>query len=336
MALNRRQFGATAVGSMAAMWAAPSIAQGSKISLKVGGQFADSHPSSKAMEAACAEIRQQTSERIDIQFFPNAQLGSDAAMLTQVRSGALDMMTASGISMQVVSPIAGISGMAFAFSDYAHVWQAMDGELGASIRAGLDKVGIYAFPKILDSGYRNITTSNRPINSVDDLKGMKMRVPPSPVWVSLFTALGASPTSITINELYSALQTKIVDGQENPLTIIESGKYYEVQKYCSISEHMWDGLWIIANGKRIKSLAADDLALITKSFEAATVKQRAETERLNGDLEGSLKGKGLVFNRPDKALFRQALTKAGFYADWKQKYGPEAWAVLEKYSGSLA
>ena len=223
MALNRRQFGATTIGSMAAMWAAPSIAQGGTVDLKVGGQFADSHPSSKAMEAACAEIRQRSNGRIDIRFFPNAQLGSDAAMLTQVRSGAIDMMTASGISMQVVSPIAGISGMAFAFSDYAHVWQAMDGELGASIRAGLDKVGIYAFPKILDSGYRNITTSNRAINSVDDLKGIKMRVPPSPVWVSLFAGLGASPTSITINELYSALQTKIVDGQENPLTIIEFG-----------------------------------------------------------------------------------------------------------------
>jgi tripartite ATP-independent transporter DctP family solute receptor len=288
------------------------------------------------MEEACADIRRQSEGRIDIQFFPSAQLGSDAAMLTQVRSGALDMMTASGISMQVVSPIAGISGMAFAFSDYAHVWQAMDGELGAGIRDGLDKVGIYAFPKILDSGYRNITTSNRPINSVDDLKGMKMRVPPSPVWVSLFTALGSSPTSITINELYSALQTKIVDGQENPLTIIESGKYYEVQKYCSITEHMWDGLWIIANGKRIKSLPAEDLALITKSFETATVKQRAETERLNIDLESSLKAKGLVFNRPDKAQFRETLTKAGFYADWKQKYGADAWMILEKYSGRLA
>jgi tripartite ATP-independent transporter DctP family solute receptor len=288
------------------------------------------------MEEACADIRRQSEGRIDIQFFPSAQLGSDAAMLTQVRSGALDMMTASGISMQVVSPIAGISGMAFAFSDYAHVWQAMDGELGAGIRDGLDKVGIYAFPKILDSGYRNITTSNRPINSVDDLKGMKMRVPPSPVWVSLFTALGSSPTSITINELYSALQTKIVDGQENPLTIIESGKYYEVQKYCSITEHMWDGLWIIANGKRIKSLPAEDLALITKSFETATVKQRAETERLNIDLESSLKAKGLVFNRPDKAQFRETLTKAGFYADWKQKYGADAWMILEKYSGKLA
>ena len=336
MALNRRQFGASAIGSMAAMWGAPALAQGGKVGLKVGGQFADSHPSSKAMEAACAEIRQQSNGRIDIQFFPNAQLGSDAAMLTQVRSGALDMMTASGISMQVVSPVAGISGMAFAFGDYPHVWQAMDGELGAAIREGLDKVGIYAFPKILDSGYRNITTSNHPINTVDDLKGMKMRVPPSPVWVSLFTALGSSPTSITINELYSALQTRIVDGQENPLTVIDAGKYYEVQKFCSITEHMWDGLWIIANRKRVKALAPEDLALITKSFEAATIKQRIDTERLNTELEGSLKAKGLVFNRPDKKPFRDALSKAGFYADWKQKYGAEAWGVLEKYSGSLA
>jgi len=336
MGLNRRQFGATAVGSITALWAAPSTAQGDKVSLKIGGQFADSHPSSKAMEAACADIRKQSDGRIDIQFFPNAQLGSDAAMLTQVRTGALDMMTASGIAMQVVAPIAGISGMAFAFSDYAHVWNAMDGDLGASIRAGLDKVGIYAFPKILDSGYRNITTSIRPINSVEDLKGLKMRVPPSPVWVSLFAALGSSPTSITINELYSALQTKIVDGQENPLTIIDSGKYYEVQKYCSITEHMWDGLWIIANGKLMKSLPAEDIALITKAMEAATMKQRTETERLNLELEASLKAKGLIFNRPDKAPFRELLTKAGFYANWKRTYGDEAWTVLEKYSGKLA
>ena len=93
---------------------------------------------------------------------------------------------------------------------------------------------------------------------------------------------------------------------------------------------------IIANGKRIKALAPDDMALITKSFEAATLKQRAETARLNTELEGVLKGKGLVFNSPDKKGFRDALSKAGFYADWKQKYGPEAWVVLEKYSGPLA
>ena len=337
MLINRRQLGATALGGLLAAQSTPLFAQGAKVHLKIGGQFQATHPASIAMEEACADIRKQSNGRIDIQFFPSAQLGSDAAMLTQVRSGALDMMTASGMSVNEARPEGrGISGMAFAFTDYEHVWQAMDGELGKAIREGLDKVGVYAFPKILDSGYRNITTSTRPIKTVDDLKGLKMRVPPSPVWVSLFTALGSSPTSITINELYSALQTKIVDGQENPLTVIEAGKYYEVQKYCSITEHMWDGLWIIANGKRIKALAPDDMALITKSFEAATLKQRAETARLNTELEGVLKGKGLVFNSPDKKGFRDALSKAGFYADWKQKYGPEAWVVLEKYSGPLA
>ncbi len=336
MLLNRRQFSAIAVGTLASVWNDPLLAQGAKVTLKVGGQFQGTHPASLAMEEACSEIRKQSSGRIDIQFFPNAQLGSDAAMLTQVRSGVLDMMTASGISMQVIAPIAGISGMAFAFRDYDHVWQALDGDLGASIRAGLDKVGIYAFPKCLDSGYRNVTTSTHPINTVDDFKGVKMRVPPSPVWVSLFTALGSSPTSITINELYSALKTKIVDGQENPLTVIEAGKYYEVQKYCSITEHMWDGLWIIANGKRFKSLSPADQDMITKAFEVATLKQRANTARQNVDLEETLKGEGLVFNHPEKTQFRSALSKAGFYAEWKQKYGPEAWATLEKFSGSLS
>jgi tripartite ATP-independent transporter DctP family solute receptor len=336
MLLNRRQFSAIAIGTLAGVWNDRLFAQGAKVSLKVGGQFQGTHPASLAMEEACAEIRNQSSGRIDIQFFPNAQLGSDAAMLTQVRSGVLDMMTASGISMQVIAPIAGISGMAFAFPDYEHVWQALDGDLGASIRAGLDKVGIYAFPKCLDSGYRNVTTSTRPINTVDDFKGVKMRVPPSPVWVSLFTALGSSPTSITINELYSALQTKIVDGQENPLTVIEAGKYYEVQKYCSITEHMWDGLWIIANGKRFKSLSPADQDMITKAFEVATLKQRINTARQNVDLEETLKGKGLLFNHPEKAQFRSALSKAGFYTEWKQRYGPEAWTTLEKFSGSLS
>ena len=138
---------------------------------------------------ACAEVRQYRTAT-DINFFPNAQLGSDVAMLQQVRSGALDIMTASGIAMQVLTPVAGISGMAFAFPDYAKVWEALDGDLGAEIRAGLEKPGIYAFPKCLDSGYRNVTSSTRPINTVDDFKGMKIRVPPSPVWIR--AAPGAS------------------------------------------------------------------------------------------------------------------------------------------------
>src|SRR3954454_14880401 len=335
--LTRRQFNAAILASAAVGVSSPSaLAQGATHSLKVGGQFQASHPASVAMDEACAEIRKESNGEIDIQFFPNAQLGSDAAMLQQVRQGVLDMMTASGIAMQVMAPVAGISGIAFAFPDYTKVWQAVDGDLGAEIRAGLEKVGIYGFPKCLDSGFRDVTTSTKPINMADDFKNFKIRVPPSPLWVSLFSALGASPTSITINELYAALQTKVVDGQENPLTIIEAQKLYEVQKYCSMTDHLWDGLWIIASGRKWKSLPADVQALITRSFETATMKQRETTARLNTDLEATLKARGLVFNRPDKSQFREALSKAGFYAEWKKKYGPEAWAKLEKYSGPLA
>ena len=335
--LTRRQFNAAILTSAAVGVRGPSaLAQSATHNLKVGGQFQASHPASVAMDEACAEIRKESNGQIDIHFFPNAQLGSDAAMLQQVRQGVLDMMTASGIAMQVMSPVAGISGVAFAFPDYTRVWGALDGELGGEIRAGLEKVGVYAFPKCLDSGFRDVTTSTKPIDTPDDFRGLKIRVPPSPLWVSLFAALGASPTSITINELYAALQTKVVDGQENPLTIIEAQKLYEVQKFCSMTDHLWDGLWIIANGRKWKSLPSDAQALISRSFEAATMKQRETTARLNTNLKGTLKSRGLVFNRPDKSQFREALSKAGFYAEWKKKYGPEAWAKLEKYSGPLA
>ena len=293
----------------------------------------------KNLNAMWQAIAAQTNGRVEATVYAenNKLPGGDPDALKMLIAGEIQFFTLMGGIIGTVVPVAESQQLPFAFSSPEVAHKAVDGPLGKYIGEEMAAKGMHLFPVAgFDNGMRQVATISRPIAEPQDFAGMKMRVPPSPVWVSLFTALGASPTSITINELYSALQTKIVDGQENPLTIIESGKYYEVQKYCSITEHMWDGLWIIANGKRIKSLPADDLALITKSFEAATAKQRAETEHLNVELEGSLKSKGLVFNHPDKAPFRQALTKAGFYADWKQKYGPEAWAVLEKYSGSLA
>src|SRR3954464_15928095 len=148
---TRRQFSAAILTSAAIGVHGPSaLSEGATHSLEVGGQFQASHPASMAMDEACAEIRKESDGQIDIHFFPNAQLGSDAAMLQQVRQRVLDMMTASGIATQVLSPVAGISGVAFAFPDYTKVWEALDSEPGAEIRAGLAKVRIYAFRKCLD------------------------------------------------------------------------------------------------------------------------------------------------------------------------------------------
>src|SRR6202000_1801620 len=114
---------------------------------------------------------------------------------------------------------------------YDRIWPAMDGKLGAHARAAIGKLGLYAFDKVWDNGFRQITTGGIPINAVADIQGLKIRVPVSPISISTFKALGAAPSSLQFSEVYSALQTRVVDGQENPLVLIQLAKLYEVQKY---------------------------------------------------------------------------------------------------------
>ena len=168
------------------------------------------------------------------------------------------------------------------------------------------------------------------------VNGFKIRVPPSPLWTSMFKAFGAAPASINFSETYSALQTRLVDGQENPLAIIDVAKLYEVQKYLSVTNHMWDGFWFLANKKAWDAIPADTRGVVEAEFNASAVTQREDIAKLNATLQGSLQARGMEFIATDAALFRAALKKAGFYAEWKEKYGAEAWKVLEDAVGGLA
>ena len=206
----------------------------------------------RAKEMAAA-IKAETNGRFDLQIFPNNQLGSDTDMLSQIRSGGVEFFTLSGLILATLVPAASINGIGFAFPDYDTVWKAMDGDLGAHVRGEINKAGLEVMDKIWDNGFRQTTSSSKPINGPDDFKGFKIRVPVSPLWTSMFKAFDASPASINFSEVYSALQTKIVEGQENPLAIISTAKLYEVQKYCSLTNHMWDGFWFLANRRAWES-----------------------------------------------------------------------------------
>ena len=135
--------------------------------------------------------------------------------------------------------------------------------------------------------------------------------------------------------MYSALQTKIVDGQENPLAIIATAKLNEVQKYCSLTNHMWDGFWFLANRRAWERLPENIRTIMAKHITAAGTKERADVAALNATLQKDLTDKGMVFNQANSESFRDRLRKAGFYSEWKGKYGDEAWALLESYSGKL-
>jgi TRAP-type transport system periplasmic protein len=311
-------------------------ANAAEFSYKYANNLPATHPLNVRANEAMARILEATGGRVEIRVFPNNQLGSDTDTLSQLRSGAVEFFTLSGLILSTLVPAASINGIGFAFKDYDQVWRAMDGKLGNYVRSEVAKRGLLAMDRIWDNGYRQTTTSTKPITTPDDFRGMKLRVPVSPLWTSMFTALGAAPASINFSEVYSALQTKIVDGQENPLAIIDSNKLFEVQRFCSMTNHMWDGFMFLANRRAFERLPKDAQDIVARELNRSALDQRTDVARLNSELRGKLSASGLVFNDVDPAPFRETLKKNGFYAEWRGKYGDEAWRVLEDTVGSLS
>lgn len=311
-------------------------AQKAEFNYKFANNLPVTHPMNVRAKEMVDAIREATKGRVSIDLFPNNQLGSDTDMLSQVRAGGIDFQMLSGLILSTLVPAASITGIGFAFKDYDAVWKAVDGELGGYVRAQIGKANLVVMDKIWDNGFRQITTSTKVVATPEDLKGMKIRVPLSPLWTSMFKAFDAAPTSINFAETYSALQTKVVEGQENPLAIISTAKLYEVQKYCAMTNHMWDGFWCLANKKSWERLPVDLREIVAQHMNEAGMKERADVAALNASVQKDLASKGLIFNQPKSEAFRDHLRKTNFYAEWKSKYGDEAWALLERASGKLA
>ena len=334
MSISRRTLMASATLPLFAIRARPANA--AEFTLKYANNTPAIHPLTVRMTEAAERILKETDGRVEIKVFPNNQLGSDTDMLSQLRSGAIEMFTLSGLILSTLVPAASINGVGFAFKNYDQVWAAMDGKLGAYVRGEISKRGLVPMEHQFDNGFRQTTTSTKPIKVPDDFRGVKLRVPPSPLWTSMFNGLGASPVTINFSEVYSALQTKIADGQENPLNLIETAKLYEVQKYCSLTNHMWDGFWLLANKRAFDKIPADAQEVMRKEFAAAAMAERADIAKANGDVRKVLEGRGLLINDVETEPFRAKLKEAGFYKEWRGKYGEEAWQVLESAVGQVS
>ena len=312
-----------------------SILRAAPIKIKFGNDLPMTHSVNVRLIEAIKAISEETHGEVEIALFPNNQLGNDKDMMSQLRSGALEMATMPNVVLSTLIPQAALVGVGYAFTDYEKVWAAMDGEVGAHIRGMIEKTGLTPFEASWDNGFRQITSSTHPINIPQDLANFKIRLPVVPIWVAMFSAFGASPISVPLAEAYSALQTKIADGQENPLALIEAAKFYEVQKYCSLTSHAWDGFWLIASAKPWAALPKDAQNVLVKHFNAAARKQREDLAKSSLVLQKTLEGKGLVFNAPDVAAFKAALGKTDFYKKARAKFGDEAWTLLQKYAGDI-
>ena len=320
-----------AAGLVAAM---PRVARASaEFSLKYANNLPLSHPLNTRAAEAAHRVARETDGRVEISIFPNNQLGGDTDMMAQVHSGGVDIFTPGTLIIATMAPISAVTAVGFAFSGYDQVWKAVDGKLGECIRAEFEKIGFHTFARMWDNGFRQITTSNKPVATAEDLVGLKIRVPVSPMGISTFKSLGAAPTSLQFSEVYSALQTKIVDAQENPLAIVETAKLYEVQKFCSKTNHSWDGYHFVFNGRSWSALPDDIKSIIERAFNEAGLQQREDLRRLNETLEAELSAKGMAFNATEPASFQAQLQKAGFYSSWRTKFGEQTWALLEESAG---
>lgn len=334
--ITRRRVLGTGSAALAAAMLGKRALAAAEFDFKLGVNTPETHPLTIRLTEAAKAVAAQSSGRVNITVFANSQLGGDPEMLSQVRAGGIELLAAPSMTLSTLVPLSGLPSIGFAFQSYDQVWAAMDGGVGDIVREAIARTGVVPLGKVWDNGFRQITSSSsRQLNGVDDLKGFKIRVPVTALLTSLFSGLGALPSSISYSELYSALQTHIVEGQENPLAQVSTGKLYEVQKYCALSNHCWSGYWILGNRRAMAGLPPDLLELINAAFDAAAVKERADLVEMDRSLQAELTRKGMTFNKPDPVQFRAALVKAGFYTQWQKTYGADAWTALEKYTGKL-
>jgi TRAP-type transport system periplasmic protein len=298
-------------------------------------QPADS-PLHKRLVEMWTAVKSETNGRVDVATFAdNDNLpGSDPAALKMLVDGELDFFTLNGGLIGTVVPAVNVQGIPFAFHDEAQVYRAIDGDLGEYLAKEMAAKGIYAVPRAcFENGFRQITCSVRPIRTAGDLQGIKMRTPDTPIYVECWRALGATPVVFNFNKIYEVLKSGEADAQDNPLNVAELLKLYEVQKYISLTNHIWSGFNLIANLKMWQGLPADVQRIIERNAEKYVKLQRNDNDKMNHELPPRLTQRGMMINQPDAASFRVRL--GDYYARWKGTIGSKTWALLESHVGKL-
>jgi tripartite ATP-independent transporter DctP family solute receptor len=328
-ALSRRRFIA---GSTAAIAVGAGTRAKADFRYRLGLSQPLDSPNYARMREMADKVKADSNGRMQIEVHGAGALGSDNAMLAMLQKNELEMYLGGNVFGPLV-PTTEMPGLPFTFKNSGEVFAALDGEIGDYIRGEMLAKGLYAFRYGLDNGFHQLTTSTKPIRTVDDLVGMKIRTPVQTMTVDFFETLGAKPMKFTLSELYEVCKNRTVDGQTDPLGLILLMKLYEVQTYLSLTNHWWSGFTLVANAAAWKALPADIQAIVEKHAEAAALAQRKDIDKLNAEALGALQAKGMVVNETDVSGFKKPL--ATFYARWKQAYGTRAWDLLEARVGKL-
>jgi len=254
------------------------------------------------------EVEKRTGGTVTVQIFPQGQLGNDSAMIDGTRSGIVDIVMSGLNNFTGLVPAAGAFELPFMFPNRELAYKVLDGEIGQGISAQFTqhRLKMLGYP---ENGYRNMSNSRGPIRKPADLKGLNMRVNNSRALNDMFALLGANPQQLPVAELYTALETKVVDAQDHPIGIVLSFKFNEVQKYLSLTQHAYSALALAMNDARFKRLTAKEQAVIVEVAAEAIKMQRGLAKDSEATMINQLKAAGMQVNTDVDAAAFQAVVK---------------------------
>jgi tripartite ATP-independent transporter DctP family solute receptor len=278
----------------AAIPASASLAMAAEVrTARLGHSFADSHPRAAAMNRFAAEVNKATGGSVKVEVFGNAVLGSEEKMLIATQAGTVDFY------MGALSPIAGrkkelqIFDFPFLFATDAEAASVLDGPAGSKLLASLEDMNVHGL--VWSGGaFRNMSNSKRPLNALADMKGLKVRVMQSPMALASFNAMGMNAVPMAFTEVYTALETHALDGYEHPVVDMFANKMYEVQKYLTITNHVYTPVALVISKKFWASLTPEQQAAVQKAAEETRTFQRAEELRQAAEVVDQLKAKGMA------------------------------------------
>lgn len=305
----------------------PALAQTTKL------RFAHPHPEADSWHKAALlfaeQVKAKSQGRFEVQVFPNGALGSDAQTISAVRGGSLDICLTGNPFFTGLAPKLNVLDLPFLIQSRKHAAIVMDGPIGDGLRRELEGSNLKALAT-WEIGWRNLTNNRRPVATAADIKGLKIRTTPNPAHIKAFQLLGAVPTPMAFTELFTALETGAVDGQENPVTLILNAKFNEVQKHLSLTRHAFTTGPIVMNKAKFEALPAE----IRQRLVAIAVECAGIQRQMNEDTEGSslaaLKKAGMqAVESPDRESFAKIVT-AEVEKDFVGKYGGETLEAIKK------
>ncbi|MBE9607657.1 TRAP transporter substrate-binding protein [Acetobacteraceae bacterium H6797] len=267
-------------------------------------RFAHPHPETDSWHKAALlfgeKVKEKSNGALTVQVFGNGALGSDPTTISSARGGTLDIALTGNPFFTGLAPKLNVLDLPFQFRDRKHVTAVLDGPIGEKLKPELEPSNLYVLG-FWDIGFRNVTNSRRPIQTVADIRGLKIRTTPNPAHIKAFQLMGANPTPLPFTELFTAMETRAVDGQENPNTLIQNARFFEVQKHLSLTRHAYTAGILAYSKQRMDALPANHREIIRAVAAEVTPLQRQMNEDGDPLAIAALKKEGMqVVEQPDR------------------------------------